>query len=338
MRPRDWSVLRTADPVPGDPEALRQLAQRYADTAEAVQRGVDGLGRLHDSGTVWDSAAGTAFSSRTGETARLLAAVAPRYTAAAQVLHRYAAELEQVQHDADVALLRARLAADERAADDPWRGWMPGDDPVEHAARMARLAQAEARLAAADRALQAAEAAWSDIGRTAAGALEEATSADDLDDGRWDPLAVVETVTAAAADLSVALGAAALVLAVVPGLQPFAGLAGVFSMATGVLSVTGQGVLLANDRVSGEEFLRSLAGTLVSVGAAGVARAATAPVRGVVGGAGAAGSAGAAAARPPALARLADGVSNGVSPVQALVTPSPRQADRRARRPERCPA
>lgn len=327
-RGRDWSLLRGADPVAGDPVALHALADRYLGTAEAADRAYGGLEAVVTSRPAWRSLAGLEFSWQVNKMSWALKGVGPRYLAMGQALHRYARELQDVQDDADAVLVRAQRAHDEREAAD--RAWRSQDDPALRQLHAERAEAAQRRLDDADRRLQELEGRWWRIGAAAADAIEEVTSADGLDDSRFDLLGVVESVSDAAATLSVALAGAALVAAVVPGGQPIAAALGVASAVSGVTAVVGQGVLVTQDRATTEEFLTGLAGTLVGLASAGVGRlvVSTAAQGAATTGQAVAGTARTAA--PPA-ARAFDALGNAV-PVGQSVHGS-RQSRREPGRP-----
>lgn len=301
MTRRDGSPLRRSDPVPGDPAGLRALARRYDDAALAMTHG---LVLLRDVAAreSWHSPAGTAFGGRVGGAAEVLDRARPRYRATAEALTRYAAEMQVVQDDADAVLRRARRAVEERDDADRARHAATGDPVLER-----RWAQegddAQARLHAADRALADVEAAWHSAGLRAAAALEEATD-DGLDDSRWQQLR--ETVADGALDvvaaagrvsglLSTALGAAAVVCLVVPGLQPFAPLLAAASLTTGVVSLAAGVVLVAGGRAKAEDLAWNLVWTLVGKATGGVGQAVASRGRSA-----------AAPAQPPAPAQQPD--------------------------------
>lgn len=279
MTRRDGSPLRTWDPVPGDPAGLRQLAQRYDDAALAMTRGL-ALLRDVQARESWHSPAGTAFGVRVEGAAEVLDGARPRYRATAEALSRYAAELQVVQDDADAVLRRARRALEERDDADRARRAAAGDPALER--RWAEEGDdAQARLQAADRALSDVEAAWHRAGLQAAAALEEATD-DGLDDSRWQQLR--ETVVDVALDgvgaaaeisglLSTALGAAAVITMVVPGLQPFAPLLGAASAATGLVALAAGAVLVAGGRATAEDLAWGMVWTLVGKATGGAGQA-----------------------------------------------------------------
>lgn len=266
---RGWSVLRDSDPVGGDPDALRQLAQQCADTATAMERGAQALRTVHRSATTWESTAGRAFQQRTGEVATALERAQPRYAATALVLTHYRLWLQQLQDDADSILSRAWQAHDESRSADHAR-WV-ASDPAVKLLWGERAEQAEAELRAADRALQAVEMSWHRAGQQAADALQEATDADGLDDSVRERVVdagfdIVADLSKDAAAASAVLGVASVALlavsAVVPPagavLVPVAGVLGSTSFALGGLAVAGGAVLAVGGRKSALELVKEI--------------------------------------------------------------------------------
>ncbi|MPZ96743.1 MAG: hypothetical protein GEU96_17985 [Propionibacteriales bacterium] len=123
-RPADWAPLAGSDPVSGDPAAVKKLADRYRDTATAIDNAVKRLRAIHDdSSGAWVSPAGTAFRERTGEMADSIARAFGRYDRAATALASYSGKLDSVQERADDLLAKAKVA--QEAADDAERDACP---------------------------------------------------------------------------------------------------------------------------------------------------------------------------------------------------------------------
>lgn len=254
-RPLDWSPLRSRDPVPGDPAAVRALAQRWAETADAAASAAAGLRAVHGSATTWRSASGRAFRDRTGTTAVRVGRVQGRYAAGAQVLDSYASALQHVQDDAVDALLRARCAQDDLDVAERVRrsavlsrtlaaaatGAAAAPDAVEQRAAE-RSADARRRIARADADLTRAESDWRDAGRRAVAALDEV--ADDGLTDRFDgPLGTLETASLWLSRVSAGTGLGALV----PGVNA---VAGPVALTTGAAAATATAVLWANHRAT----------------------------------------------------------------------------------------
>jgi len=83
--------------LPGDPEAVRLLADRLTSTARRLAAIAGVLVRIRD-GATWDGAAGEAFGARLHEVTPVLDAVAVRLGGAAPPLHRLAEAMEEAQH------------------------------------------------------------------------------------------------------------------------------------------------------------------------------------------------------------------------------------------------
>jgi hypothetical protein len=123
-RPVDWSPLADADPVPGDPDAVAALGQRFQTTAQEIEAAAQRL-RTMCGDAYWDSGAGEAFREQSVQTAGKLAAAFDRYSAAATALGanaadssastakrpNYAGALDQAQAMSLRALLPAQDAA-----------------------------------------------------------------------------------------------------------------------------------------------------------------------------------------------------------------------------------
>lgn len=341
-RGRDWSVLRTRDPVPGDPEELARLAREYQMTAQSLR---DGAAVLRDVGcrsSTWDSPAGTAFGARMVDAVRALELARPRFERAAEVVSRYAGELVRAQAEADGALVSAWRAREDRDAADRVRRLV--DDPLQERVWAVRAEEAQRRLDAADRRLAAAETVWWQAGARAAGALEAATAADGLADG-WDVLGTVAVVAQAAGVVSTALGAGALFCLLVPGLQPLGAALGGLSVLTGLISAAAHYELYAHDRIDGSTFateaalaLTGIVGGALATGLRGAERFGGVALPGRLRTAGSAAVDGASTGAGPAWAARpgsggpadADGRVAGSSRPSACL-PSP-DADRRRRR------
>jgi hypothetical protein len=84
-------------PLPGDPGAVRLLADRLASTARRLAALASVLAGLRD-GATWDGPAGDAFGARLHEVTPVLDTVALRLGGAAAPLQRLAEALEQAQH------------------------------------------------------------------------------------------------------------------------------------------------------------------------------------------------------------------------------------------------
>lgn len=84
-------------PLPGDPDAVRLLAERLATTGERLSGLAAVLVRLRDEGAVWDGPAGRAFAARIGPLPGVIDAAARRHLGAVAPLRALADALEDAQ-------------------------------------------------------------------------------------------------------------------------------------------------------------------------------------------------------------------------------------------------
>lgn len=108
-------------PLPGDPGAVRVLADALGVTGRRLLAMADTLVRLRD-GATWQGCAGDAFGARIGDVPRVLRAVADRFGGAVGALRELAAAMEEAQavigpavRDNDAAA-GAHLLLEDRAA------------------------------------------------------------------------------------------------------------------------------------------------------------------------------------------------------------------------------
>jgi Bacterial EndoU nuclease/Protein of unknown function (DUF3619) len=112
-RPWDWHVLDLpADPVPGDPVAVRRLGADLLRFAEDVDRSRVRLRGLTGTPAVtgWEGLAGDAFRAELHELPGELDKLFTTYDLCGQAVAQYAPALERAQDQADEALHRGRLA------------------------------------------------------------------------------------------------------------------------------------------------------------------------------------------------------------------------------------
>ncbi|MER5789969.1 hypothetical protein [Streptomyces sp. NPDC001980] len=83
----DWQTARYDDKefTPGDPYEVARLGKRISDTARLIEEQAGKLNNLVD-GNGWDSDAGRAFTTKTGDTVKLLSQSHQRYAAAGAAL------------------------------------------------------------------------------------------------------------------------------------------------------------------------------------------------------------------------------------------------------------
>lgn len=191
-RPTDWSPLAGSDPVPGDPDEVDRIGRRYEDTATALRDQAARLRALARDES-WDSDAGNEWRHQGREVAEKLHKVVDRYDVAGRALRTYSGELRSAQNRADSALALAQEAERQsRAADNARReqarqhASAPPETPPPDTSHLDRQADdAAADLSRARRMLGEAETARDSAASTAAGAIEDITGSDELDDGRF---------------------------------------------------------------------------------------------------------------------------------------------------------
>ena len=191
-RPRDWSPLAGSDPVPGDPDGVERIAQRYADTARALRDQANRLRVLSSDGS-WEGEAAVDWRHQGREVANKLGKVVDRYETAGRALRTYGGQLRGAQSRSERALDLAqdaerRARAADRAMDDEARrhAQAPPETPPPDTSHLGRqreqaaddLARARSMLLAAERDRDAAATA-------AATSIEDITGNDGLDDGRF---------------------------------------------------------------------------------------------------------------------------------------------------------
>ncbi|SDF22046.1 hypothetical protein SAMN05660662_1400 [Blastococcus aurantiacus] len=190
-RPTDWSPLAGSDPIPGDPDEVDRIGRRYEDTATALRDQAARLRALARDES-WDSDAGNEWRHQGREVAEKLDRVVDRYEVAGGALRTYSGELRSAQNRADSALALAKEAEQQaRSADNARReqarqhASAPPETPPPDTSHLDRQAEnAAADLARARRMLGEAETARDTAATTAAGAIEEITGSDKLNDGR----------------------------------------------------------------------------------------------------------------------------------------------------------
>lgn len=113
MRPSDWYLVDLdADPTPGDPAGIRQLAQKYADIAYTAAHAatiVRGMRSSHET-LAWVGDAGTVFRSETDRMPGELSKADHSYSLVASALTAWADALDDAQAQADRGLAQARDA------------------------------------------------------------------------------------------------------------------------------------------------------------------------------------------------------------------------------------
>ncbi|MDM8085059.1 hypothetical protein QUV83_09815 [Cellulomonas cellasea] len=260
-RPYSWFPLATADPVPGDPDAVERDAAQYRAVATNITEAAKKLDDIADSPDMLSDAV-AAVRTRARDVADEVGKAQSRYEAVATALSTYAAALKRAQAEADSLLERARTA--QNAIDSATtertiaaRVWGSLDeDTTAEERRLAgrRLTQARTAVNDGESALQrlrddldvvvrdrdvAAQRAAEGIGR--------AVAHDALSDGWWEDWGVealksissiAGTVAAVAGLLSLFLGWVPLLGQALAAVAIIAGVAALFSDV--VLAATGE--------------------------------------------------------------------------------------------------
>jgi uncharacterized protein YukE len=228
----DWRPLAEADPVPGDPQAVRELAAGYARAAALVGEQAGSVRRV-DSAADWDGAAAQAFRARVGDLPRDLDRVAARLQHVARALLDFAPALESAQRRARSALARAqeaqtRAGVSAQVPAASWPALLPGTlSPAEREMRAA--VEGAARLLAT-----AVEERQVAVARCV-GALHRAGDDQLRNPHGWHRLLLA--VSNIAGQVSTWLGVAAVALCWVPGLGE----------ALGAVALSAAGVTLLAD-------------------------------------------------------------------------------------------
>ncbi len=116
-RPTDWAVLDLdADPTPGDPFSVRQLARRFLEFAADVEYARGQVASLSAGGVVesWLGDAGNAFREEIAEFPGQLQKLETSYRMAGNALTAYEPILAAAQVQADRALAQGRDARSRR--------------------------------------------------------------------------------------------------------------------------------------------------------------------------------------------------------------------------------
>ncbi|RHA37108.1 hypothetical protein [Cellulomonas rhizosphaerae] len=224
-----WFPLAAADPVPGDPRAVRRASERYEDVALAIATAAARLREIaaqrHDA-----SEAVAGIATKAGDVADQIGRARGRYAAVGRALGAYAVRLDAAQGAAHAALRAGRGADDERQDAEARvvaaRAALESATPDDLPARTRELERARADQDVADRALDAARAdleravqARDAAAETAAVAIRDSLH-DGLDDGWWQDWgkAVLTTIAAVADVVANVCGWLALLFCWVPGL------------------------------------------------------------------------------------------------------------------------
>ncbi|WAZ23373.1 hypothetical protein STRCI_004712 [Streptomyces cinnabarinus] len=188
-RPKDWQPLRESDPVPGDPEGIRDQVKHMKEIAEYLRTQAAALTAMADA----DNLKGK-YAEKLGEDSRGLGRkldeAEDRYREVKGHLSNWANELEEFQKKADKALVDAKEAQrtiDSHAAkakdskeSDKKKETDSNDSPDEDPA----LKQAKEDLADAGRRLNTAEGDYQERSGHFAGKIRSSID-DDMKDSWW---------------------------------------------------------------------------------------------------------------------------------------------------------
>lgn len=302
-----WTPLADTHPIPGDPAGVGELASRLRGTGAEL---ADQAGRLDaiTSTDIWRGDAAAAFERIRAELPGTLRTVAERYALAGDAVAAYGRDLQSAQDTAVLALTRARDAQAQLAsaaagmegvrqqfaanvdAADRWNAAPPGEPPraptpVLSVNYAGLHSDAEEQLAAARSLLEDARSVRDEAAALAASRVDDAAR-DELENGvgswvghqvrnvgEWvTELPGFDAVTAAAGEVAMKAGVAALVLSWVPIVgQALA----VIAVVAGVVSLAGNLAKLAAGTAGWAEVGLDVLG----LATLGVGRAATAAAR-----------------------------------------------------------
>ncbi|MFF4566008.1 hypothetical protein [Streptomyces sp. NPDC001435] len=136
-RPRDWHPLADSDPVPGDPEEIRDEVKHMVQVAENLRAQAKLLRGIKDDNELKGKYA-TKLREESEVLEKHLREVAGRYERVNGHLTNWADELEDFQSDADKVLANAKREQEELEADKAKKesgegnsGKAPDDDPLQ---------------------------------------------------------------------------------------------------------------------------------------------------------------------------------------------------------------
>ena len=269
MRPTSWYPLAATDPVPGDPDALRQHADEHAAVAASIGVVAEDVKVLQRDPAL-QSFAVDELRHRTEVVAESIKKAHARYVAVAEALTTYASALRRAQEAADELLVRARATQQslDEAAQQRLRAAILlrdlEDDPTADATDVRTTTR---RLEAAREAVDDAEIRLSHLrdeletvqrqrdaaAQDAIDRITMARASDGLDDGWWEDwgLDVATQVSNVAGTVATSAGTAALVLCWVPIVGPALG---VIATVAGAASLVANFLLAYNDEKGWTDF------------------------------------------------------------------------------------
>lgn len=233
-RPTDWSPIAGSDPVPGEVADVRDLANRYSDTAEAIRTAAARLRQLHAAGK---SEALDAFREVTGETAEKIEKAEDRYQATSKALDGWAGDLDTLQYNADAALARAKDAEIDRNRYDQQARAAQDDEERKRYERLRDDAQS--RIDAERGRVEGWHADWEKAGNDRAGEIEDIIEHDEVKDSFWDNVSgVLSAIADIAGTIAAIAGVAALLVGWIPVIgQALAGILGTIALIATAISL-----------------------------------------------------------------------------------------------------
>ena len=233
--PASFEPLDGRNGLPGDADAVSDLARRYANTAAEIETQAANLTRLTSQARGgWRGEAGEKFADKAGDLAERIGKAEGRYAAAADALGYFGDRLAALQTTAYDAVRRAQTAkadGDRLQSSPPAR---PGatatpeevlvaDD--ERRTHQLAVENASTRYAEAKKDYDDAKAEYESAARTAADKLRRGRHDDGLKDSWWDRNAGwIKTALAVIGAVVLVLAIAALVITLfIPGLNVLVG-------------------------------------------------------------------------------------------------------------------
>lgn len=267
-RTLDWSPLGLgSDPIPGEPEEVRQAAIRLRNTATAIQDAYDSIKQASDEcgGLSAESEAVDTFMDQADDVADKLIKALPRYEAAAEALESYDDDLGEAQLLSATALTMAENARStidaEQAGDEP-----PG--LFEETPGSQAMDDAHTKL-------QEAISLRDTSANSARNKIHNVIEDDDVKDSFWDNMGDFADLLST---ISTWLGVAAIFLNFIPIIgQALAAIAGTLALVLGVVAL----VLHLGAAIENGEGWDAVIFDAIGVATFGVGRAAIGGARGL---------------------------------------------------------
>jgi hypothetical protein len=286
-RPSDWSALdRGADPIPGDPDAVRAGGRAYVDVANSIGRAVRALRSMELDGDRSDAT--DELITNAGDVADSISRAEDRYRETGLALLDYAPRLASAQQTSLEALHLAQGAREEAADAERSRSYYEGlaegaegdtaTDYRERAQRYENAADgASGDLQRARNNLEDAIAERDAAARDAEERIREIVDSDGLNDSWWDNWGadLLAAITDIAGWVSTIAGILALCVSWIPVIgQALAGVLLIIAGIAAVINALGNIILASAGERTWTEAVISIAGAALSViGLGGAARA-----------------------------------------------------------------